>query len=344
MGVDPGDTIKLGLDTDPWDSVGSIDITLQGAAGGATDYLVTIGCGETTTTDPVSVINLEIPTKCVKAGNFVDVIAAAFDSNGNAIGLATANNVAIDPGGTVAVTTSPWSIPTTSMTTIALNNPPAFASQADLKFGLTAGVGEYAVTEKSGDLTSDLALLFSYPAGIADGLSYLLCVYQDPAPAASDDAVSYHFAHVIGTPASITHDLGTELLPRVSLVALSTDIPDRPTVVISADEALTATDGGVAVVTWDDPLNNSYEWVVMFPPTLKNVTLPVLPEFVSNLRPTAQSTYGQPRAAYLEADFIEGYGELRTAYGFSFLLHNIGTPESAAYTIRAAAGPNGFFQ
>jgi len=341
-GVNPGDTITFGVDSDPWQTVAQINVSLPGAFAGASLYAVSVGCGEASTSEPGTPIALEVPAACVRAGNLIDLLVIALDDGENILGYTSAVGFPINLGGVVGVNPPAWSTGMAS-TSLNLTNAPPSSTGAETKFGLVSGVGEFIVDHSNGSFVGNsLALPHSYPLGFASGLRYLLCVFHSSGTQAEN--VSYILRRITGNvPSTIGHDLAIDVLAIISSALLGINTPSRPSVSFTVEDGDLATaDGGIVVVQWMDGGGGTFEWAIMIAPGTTIVTVPALPDLIGDLRPTAQSQYLPPRVAIFDADFIDNYDVFRTVFGFNFVLSQVGTP-NGDFTVRAASGPNGFF-
>ena len=345
MGVQPGDSLVLGRTEDPWDIVGAVDVTLPGPVAGAAAYGVDIGCDQSFDADPAKVHSLELYPQCFRGATTFDVIAYAVDGNDNLLQFAAVKNVSVINNSLVKVAIPAWTSGTVT-TAMNLGNAPATAGWADVKFDAVAGgVSFYADSDGDGfDNGSPASLSFDLPSGWADGIEYLLCVYHQaqggtPAP----DSISYIFHRQSGVPAQLDHDLSTLLLPVISSAQLDAAAAPRATMAFTPDGDLSAADGGLAVISWEDAQRNLYEWWIMFPPGQTDIMTPELPDFLADHRPSPSSQFRPIKVAVVDGDFIDGYDDMRNAYGFNFVLGEDENRDSD-WLLRASSGPGGFFE
>jgi len=112
---------------------------------------------------------------------------------------------------------------------------------------------------------------------------------------------------------TVSVDLAATLLSRVYGVILNPATPDRPTITWSSAGSLASSDGMLIAVAWTDADYVRHNWLVLAPPfTTSSFRLPQLPDDLAIWQPNVDATYVDiPWIEFVEADYIDGYGEFR---------------------------------
>ena len=347
MGVQPDDRLSHGSDIDPWELRGFAEVTLSGPVGGAAFYAVDVGCELNSTVDAGQPLVIALNNACFRGASNFDVIAYALDSAENILAYTTANDVAVVPGGTAQIGLPPWQF-NSSDVVVTLSNPPMTASYADVTVQPVArGIPFYA--EPRGDnvsLTGPTEITTQIPSGFAGGLQYMISLYHKTSMlgASPPPAVSYLIERRATAVPTVAHDMSTDFLAPIVTVWLDDNIADRPALDLVGTGDYTSADGGLAVVAWVDGGGNFIEWWLLFPPGLDTVKVPELPDLLAGFRPTATSEYNSPQVVILDADFINGFADMRTNHGFDVISDPHWLPRTDSFVLRAVAGPGGFFK
>jgi len=307
--VDPGETIRARYE-EGGGFLAESTITLPDG-GPAYRYVVSNGCDSQGQEAPALPFYLQVNSGCVGGtpASF-PVYAVAFDE------INTELEWTLDPAVAVSspeVTLPPWK---TDYDTVAVDivAVPPDISDMSVRGSFQVGEVEFTVAGPSTfeDPSGDQAAELRYPQ--VDAASYVTVMGFR-----FDGTRSYGTLEVGRGDAvdQVTYDLGDLLLPRLSDAALDDATPGRPTISWTG----AAPDADFVEVT----LGN---WTIFDAPDgVTAIQAPLLPDALADLRPSAIDFASV--AAY-EADWLDGYGELKETARVGFL------PETRAGTLRVA--------
>lgn len=301
--VDPGDTIRASYEAGGTFLADSV-ITLPGDFDTASEYHVSNGCrsldGSLVEGSPPPV-DLSVDSDC--AGGTppsFPVYAVARDYLDAELAWTLDPSVAVS---SPDVTLPPWQTGYELVAIDIVEVPPG-VSEISVKGGFQVGEGGFDLTgglsfgDPSGDQSGDL----SHPQLAAESYTTTMTIQFDGG--------SYGILEIGRADAvtQVTYDLGDLLLPRLSNAALDEATPDRPE--ISWIGAAPDADFVVASLAW-----SGGQWTIFDAPgELTAIQAPALPDELAALRPgSVDSGSVAAYVAAYEADWVDGYGELKEA-------------------------------
>jgi hypothetical protein len=321
-GVKPNDQLVIGIAANLGQFVGDVSVTLPGPAMGAGEYAVFNGCGEPfVTANATTMAQLGYSVGCAPQDRGA-VLVVAYDVGDNRIAYGSGVDIALDTGQTAQVTTSAWQTVWNDLA-VDIRNPPAAAVVlAAGALETRDGVG-FEGTEDLNNSGAPTTIMLRRPMGFANGLR----TYVE---ARVGSGVTGLFQASPEPPETTTLvvDLAPALPSLISAIAFA-DAGGRPSVRFDATGDLGACDGGQYNLGWNRA-GTSTIWRLIVPPGMLEFRVPELPD-LEGLRPVG-TTLMSPAAAFFDADFIDGYDELRTSYKWLELPLEIPATSSIWYT------------
>lgn len=255
VGVEPNDNLVLGVRSEPFTS-GSINVT---ASNILADYL-RVGAGCDIAFWDGGLKSVGAHTTCAVTPLTWNIVAIAFNGAGEALSYSVLTNVS---KGT-SVTLSSWR---TDWATFAVNwsNPPAGTSNTRVGLRFRYPLPDPA---PAGSLGSSGTTTFRYPKDATNGLEYFV--------EATGSGTYSSLSRRIAPTASVTLDLGEELLPFVTSFAADLNDRARPNFFWTAPSDVTKADLLKLQAIWDGP--GYYEWHIYARPDLPSpFQLPAIP-------------------------------------------------------------------
>lgn len=255
VGVEANDNLVLGYRTEPT-TTGTITVTASGVT--ADHYYVGAGCGLVLWNGAARTVSAN--SSCAVTPTTWNVVAIAYNAANQPLSYSVRANV--NSGSSVTLST--WS---TDWGTFAVNwsNPPAGTSTTSVSFGFRYPLPDpsFVMSTASSGTAS-----FRYPKGAVNGLEYDV--------QASSTGTYSTLSRRIAPTASVTLDLGQQMLPAVMNVATGLNDRTRPIFSWIAPSDLTGSDRLDLHATWDGP--GYYDWHVYARPDLPSpYQLPAIP-------------------------------------------------------------------
>jgi hypothetical protein len=326
MGVQPGDEIPFGVPTAPADTeaVGRLAVTLPGAVTDATDYIVTIGC-ENSESSELAEIFVEVTADCLHGEDRVDLLVFARDVDGEPLEIATVTEVEVATEGDTRVVLETWD-DTVSSLHVVMTNLPAGSHDLDLDGLLNGQQFELMWAGDGGEVTGGGTV--DYTTVVPDGFFTQLHYYWQSFLDDSETERATVIAERIEWPDSLERDLGVVLLATPGVAEFD---GDRTFSWIEPSETSEA-DAAFLQTRWvgSDPEGM---WVVWFPPeTGSPLVLPRMPDSLTGYRPPSEMGAFGTAVGYFDMSNTADYAEFRTTYGPDLL--SIGAPSEGEYVAR----------
>lgn len=253
VGIEPNDHLVVGERSDPL-TTATITITASGVT--ADHFRVGGGCGVFLWDGSTG--NLNVSSTCSVTPLTWNVVAVAFNASNQPLSYSIRNNVS----GGASVTLSSWR---TDWESFAVNWSNAPAGETSVTFRYPYAVPDPASvtsTQSSGTAT------FRYAKDSVNGLEYFI--------QATGTGTHSTLTRRIAPTASVTLDLGQELLPPVTSFAADLTDRTRPTLFWVPPSNATNADRLEIRAFWDGP--GFYEWHVYARPDLPSpYQLPAIP-------------------------------------------------------------------
>jgi hypothetical protein len=308
---------------------------------GATFYEVRTACGTTGTSDVSQPVALAIDAECMAADGTLPLVVTAFGALNSMIGVSAVRSV-------------PWTNPM-NVTMPDWRPPALYAVDATrVPAGATGVVGGVAQVANGVRIDGESETVGASPGGGASfSLPYVpgfgdafvshVGVYFG---ASGVDAVSVQGESTLVhqttvPPARRTVDLTADLLPRLPTPSYDRSVADRPVLTWAPQTGLEDTDAAVAVVAWREGEGPYDLWVILAPADIgARVQVPALPAELASWGPTAFVAMDLGAVAFVDADWLTSYTQVRREAGLDFLFDDQQSllPASGDAVVRMTAG------
>lgn len=308
LAIEPNDNLVWDFDGPPPVTSTTASVTLPGLQVGATDYIVSAGCAETTTTNVVQPVTLVVPTACLGTDTSIDIVARAVDNSGATLSYDTAT--AAVTGATTNVTLDAWQT-TYQPLVYTLTNAPADATQVGLENHFRIDGVHFDGPGGGANFASGSATLNSgyWNGNFVDALQYAIFIGRNVGNPPVAAGVSAIIAGVTNTPAAVNLDLAM-LLPRINSAAL-TGPSGRLQVAWDAAGSFAAADGALMLASWTEP-SEDHQAFIMAPPDVSSpLNVPLIPDALMQYRPAGTPSFQIPTVIMLEGDYLPGYDLFR---------------------------------
>lgn len=296
FGLQPGDNIILGPELAASTQVGTFSVTFP-AYGSATSYSVYGPCGYNSGT-PMAPTVLTMYSDCKL--DTMDITVVPLDASGTGLAFLTKSNVAFVSGGSTVVT---GSYTVMSPFTATLTNLNAIITNANV----TRYVPDnYGFSNNASGTPAMGTLSVSTPGPVAAKA----LVSTSLSTANSSQLVMQGLA---GNVQTYGFDATMTLLPWVNKPTF--DVANHK-IMISTDTTGTTTDtpdvvfSQVAYSRTVGTTTTSFNWLAVGA-TATDMTLPLLPVDVGDVMPKSTDTINGVVAAEVEADTLNGFGDVR---------------------------------
>jgi hypothetical protein len=303
-GVEGGDELTY-TTIDRFAPRGTYDVSLTAPFAGAVRYTAHVGnCDLSgapwTGATPAS---LALNAGCARAQNAV--LVTAIDGNGNTLAHAFAKDVALPAsGGSQAVTVGAFVAATDVAATFS--NGPASAVSLFLT-EIVNGVGYPNYTEDVVEETST----HKTATGFADAIQAGALAFPMP----YSELFMFRRVAAPVAPGSFAFDFATAL-PSLTSATVDEANPKRPTVTWTSAQPLTASDGGLVLLSAYLGGDTQLAWTFVVAPGATTVTAPAMPAEADAWLPgAAAEPYRFPELYFFESDLVPNYSGFRRQQG-----------------------------
>lgn len=280
-----------------------------GAATNASFFNVYAGDGcNNSSAGATTSLSVNLFPSCLAAKN--SLLANVTDNNGALLGFAFAKDLNKPPAGPPPgnIDVGPLTFAAPGSTKLAATNVPQTVNTYGQLYAVGNGV-LFEMTSSDGILEAAGGADYKTPTGFAEG-------YQATVSFNSYNAQSTSVRRIVrreAVPANnvLTNIDFTSALPAITDAPLTKPTPERPEVTLTSAGPLTASDGAVATLHWNDSIaETNGSWTFVLPPSTTGFKVPALPADAATFLP--KSNVSCDEVIFFEATQLPGYKELKS--------------------------------
>lgn len=293
---------------------GKLSISSSKPVANATDYLIDYGCGFKQVDSLDTPWLLEIPGACTLSGPTVSLLVTSRDAQGLPYSYAVAEEITLDPDQAQSVDLISWSDDWATLDLTVKDHLSGTFEVQSVVATVKKDLAYFSVampTSATFSASSEALMTMGYPRAFGDSLEYTVAYFTDLAEGPAGESVL--FRRDKARPEQLTLQATSELLPLPTEVSVSAN-SGTAQLSWNAPAELGNVDAILVSIGWTSPKQTV--WTLLGPASdTGTLALPVLPDTLVDLAPPLLNTATTKVVKFVDADYINGYDQLRTSYG-----------------------------